>query len=421
MPNDGPDAPPGALQATEAAVQDVAAFIERGTPAFLRTNLALFSAGFATFALIYCVQPLLPEFSRDFEVSAAESSLTLSLTTAAMAVCMLVASAVSDAWGRKPVMTASLLIAAALTVAASAAPHWGQLLAARALMGVAISGLPAVAMAYVSEEMHPKSIGLAMGLFIGGSGIGGMCGRLLTGVVTDLAGWRAAVLVIGLLGLASGAVFARSLPPSRHFERKAVRPGRLLRAFGTHLRDAALPWLFVEGFLLMGGFVTAYNYIGYRLLAPPFSLSQTEVGLLFSVYLVGVATSAVVGDLAGRLGRRRVLWATFAVMLLGTAMTLSDSLWLIVPGIAVLTAGFFAGHSVASAWVGARARQSKAQASALYLFTYYLGSSVAGSLGGVFWTAYGWPGVTALTGGLLLAGLLVAARLSRVKPHPAAP
>ena len=51
------------IQAAEAALEDVAAFIERGTPAFLRTNLALFAAGFAPFELIYCVQPLMPVFS----------------------------------------------------------------------------------------------------------------------------------------------------------------------------------------------------------------------------------------------------------------------------------------------------------------------------------------------------------------------
>jgi YNFM family putative membrane transporter len=412
------DAEPSLRAAAEAAAHDVAAFIERGTPAFLRTNLALFAAGFATFALLYCVQPLLPEFSAEFGVSAAASSLTLSLTTGAMAFCLLVASAVSDAWGRKQLMTASLLASAVLTVAASAAPRWGELLALRALTGVAISGLPAVAMAYVSEEMHPKSIGLAMGLYIGGSGLGGMSGRLIVGVVTDVAGWRTAMLAIGLLGLACGLMFWRSLPPSRHFRRQRASAGRLARAFSTHLGDAALPWLFACGFALMGGFVTAYNYIGYRLLAPPFELSQTEVGLLFTVYLVGVATSALVGDLAGRLGRRRVFWAAFVVMLAGTAMTLSSSLWLIVPGVAVLTAGFFAGHSIASAWVGARARQSKAQAAALYLFFYYLGSSVAGSAGGVFWAARGWDGVAGFTGALLLAGLAMAARLSRVMPLP---
>src|SRR5579862_7339083 len=98
------------------APQYPAAFIERGTPEFRRTNLALFAAGFSTFALLYCVQPLMPEFSRDFHVSPAESSLTISLTTGLLAISMLVAGSISEVWGRKPMMVAALFASAALTV-----------------------------------------------------------------------------------------------------------------------------------------------------------------------------------------------------------------------------------------------------------------------------------------------------------------
>src|SRR5215218_400987 len=188
-----------------------------GTPAFRRLNLALFAAGFSTFAILYCVQPLLPEFSQEFQVSAAVSSLSLSLSTGLLAVAMLVAGSLSEVWGRKPVMVASLFASALLTLLSAAAPNWTSLLLARMLIGVTLSGLPAVAMAYVSEEVDPKSIGLAMGLFIGGNAIGGMMGRLLTGILTELAGWRVAMGVIGVLGLlAAGAAWA-SLPASRQF------------------------------------------------------------------------------------------------------------------------------------------------------------------------------------------------------------
>jgi len=382
--------------------------IEHGTAAFWQTNFALFAAGFATFALLYCVQPLMPLFSADFGVSAAGASLALSLTTGLLAVSMLVAGGLSEAWGRKPIMVASLLLSAVLTVICAAAPHWSTLLVMRALMGVALSGLPAVAMAYVGEEMHPRSLSQAMGLYVGGTGLGGMAGRLLTGVITDAWGWRSAVFVIGVLGIVSAAVLWRFLPQSRHFVRRELRLAPLTRAFGTHLRDGVMALLFVEGFLLMGSFVTVYNYVGYRLIAAPFSLSQTKIGLIFAVYLFGIVSSALAGSLSGKLGRKVVLPATFMLMLAGTAMTLSNQLWLIVFGVAVLTMGFFGTHSVASAWVGARAQVSKAQASSLYLFAYYMGSSVVGSLGGVFWNLRGWHGVVAMACALLLIGLVIA-------------
>lgn len=391
-------------------------YIERGTPAFLRTIAALFAAGFATFALLYCVQPLMPEFSRDFGLSAFASSLSLSVTTGLLAFSMLAASAVSERYGRKPVMLASILASAMLTLLAALTPRWSELLLARALMGITLSGLPAVAMAYVGEEMHPGSVGLAMGLYIGGSALGGMSGRLVTAVLTDLFGWRAAMFGIGLLGLVASLLFGLVLPPSRHFQRRTLRPVAMLGGFIQPFRDAALPWLFFEAFCLMGSFVTVYNYIGYRLLAPPFTLSQTAVGLLFAVYLIGIFSSAWMGGLADRLGRHRVFWKALAIMLLGAVLTLSQDVAVIVAGVAVLTFGFFGGHSIASAWVGARAPQGKAPAAALYLLFYYLGSSVVGSVGGVAWALGGWPAVVGLATTLLAAALAAGLRLGKVQP-----
>lgn len=398
---------------------DMSRKIEHGTTQFVLANIALFAAGLATFALLYCVQPLLPLFSQDFHIGATQASLSLSLTTGLLAVSLLVAGPISEAWGRKPMMAASLLLSAVLALASAQLHSWGAFLAARALMGVAMSGLPAVAMAYVGEEMHPRTLGLAMGLYVGGAGLGGMSGRLLVGVMTDFWGWRTALTVMGAVGIACGAVFWRCLPDSRNFVRSPLSLTALSRTYAAHLRDGVLPWLFAEGLIVTGGFVTIYNYVGYRLVAPPFSLSQTEIGLIFVVYLLGIANSAFMGSLSTRFGRARLLPFAFGLMLLGILLTCAGSLWMIVAGIAVLTVGFFGAHSMISAWVGARAKMGKAQASSLYLFTYYMGSSVVGSLGGLFWTWDGWPGVAAMTGLLVAVGIAIAWMLSRQPgPHP---
>ena len=388
-------------------------FIRLGTPAFRRANLALFAAGWATFSLLYCVQPLLPEFGREFHVGAAASALALSASTGMLGVCILFAGALSDVWGRKALMAASIFASAALVVLSAIAPNWPALLLARTLLGVSLSGVPAVAMTYLAEEMHPESIGLGMGLFIGGSAIGGMGGRLAVGVLADHLGWRAGVAWIGVVGVGSGVLFVRFLPGSRHFTPHPPRLAGLLDRYRRPWLDPALPWLFAEGFLLLGGFVTVYNYLAYRLMAPPYGLSQSEVGLIFAVYLVGTLSSAWVGHLGGRLGRHRVLWPMFALMLGGVALTLFASLPWIVVGTAVITFGFFGGHSIASSWVGRRAGEARAQASSLYSFAYYLGSSVAGASGGLFYAAGGWRRVAGFIGALWLVGLLIASGLAR--------
>jgi MFS transporter, YNFM family, putative membrane transport protein len=390
--------------------------IHHGTPAFRRTNLALFAAGFATFGLLYCVQPLMPEFSRDYGVSEAGAAMSLSLTTGVLAFAMLVAGALSDAWGRKSVMVASLLSSALLVLVTAVMPSWPALLLVRTLLGLTLSGLPAVAMTYLGEEMAVDSIGLGMGLYISGSAVGGMGGRLITGALTDFFGWRFGVGVVGAIGVLAGLIFWRALPPSRHFVAQPLHWRVVLGRFTGMFRDRGLPWLFVEGFLLLGGFVTVYNYLGYRLLAPPYNLSQTAVGLIFGIYLVGTFSSAWMGHLAGQLGRRKVLWTAFALMLAGVALTMMQPLPLIMLGIVAVTFGFFGGHSIVSSWVGRRAGSAKAQASSVYLFCYYMGSSIAGASGGLFYASHGWSGVALFVGALVLAGLLIALRLFRLPP-----
>jgi YNFM family putative membrane transporter len=142
----------------------------------------------------------------------------------------------------------------------------------------------------------------------------------------------------------------------------------------------------------MGAFVTLFNYIGYRLMLSPWHLSQAVVGLLSVAYLTGTWSSPKAGAMTARYGRGPVM----LVSRRDAARPAADALLLAVAdfaGMLLFSAGFFAAHSVASSWIGPRARRAKGQASSLYLFSYYLGSSIAGTLGGVFWHNYGWNGV----------------------------
>ncbi|WP_314983953.1 MFS transporter [uncultured Pantoea sp.] len=404
-------------EAVPAAPESTAAsgYIRRGTPKFMRVTLALFSAGLATFALLYCVQPILPVLSQQFGVSPATSSLSLSISTGLMALGLLVTGPLSDAIGRKSVMVTALMLAAICTLLSATMTSWHGILIMRGLMGLSLSGVAAVGMTYLSEEMDARVVAFSMGLYISGNSIGGMSGRLLSGVLTDLFSWRIAVAVIGCFSLASALMFWKILPASRHFRPITLRPRNLLINFRLHWRDPGLPWLFAEGFLLMGAFVTLFNYIGYRLLDAPWHLSQAVVGLLSVVYLTGSWSSPKAGALTSRLGRGPVMLGATAIMLLGLLATAFNSLWLILPGMMLFTAGFFAAHAVASGWIGPRARRARGQASSLYLFSYYVGSSVAGTLGGVFWHNFGWRGITLFISFLLILALAVAWRLHSKK------
>jgi len=392
--------------------------LAKGSAAYRRLTLAMLFAGFSTFSLLYSAQPLLPLFAHDFRLSAEVASLAVGLATGPLAVGILIAGALSDRWGRRPMMVVSLFLAGGFCLATAVAPNWPALLALRFATGVALAGVPAVAMAYVSEEVDPASVGSAMGLYIAGSAIGGMAGRLGVSLFTDWLGWRWSVAVVGIAGLAMAEAFRRLAPESKHFTASAPPPLQVARGFLSLFRDRAMPLLFLEAFVLMGVFVSIYNYAGFRLQAAPYGLGHAAVGAIFLLYLAGSWSSAWFGGLAGRLGRRHIFWTPVVLLIAGVVLTAAQPLALIVAGIGITTIGFFGAHSIASAWVGRRALGRRGQAAALYLFFYYAGSSVLGSLCGIAWTRAGWPGVVMFCGTLGGIALVLGLWLRTIPPLP---
>ena len=379
---------------------------QMATSTDLRANVALFAAGFGTFSLLYCVQPVMPIFTEEFGVSPAASSLSLSLTTGTLAITIFITGFMSHSWDRKTLISASLLVASVLTLLTSVSSSWMGLLAAHSLVGVALGGVPAAAMAYAAEEARAEGSGFAMGLYIGGTALGGMAGRVITGVVAGLLSWRAAVGTIAVVGLMTSIGFWLLIPPSRHFAPQRGIGFRVrVSMLSANVRGLGLPWLYLMAFLLMGSFVTIYNYASYRLVAPPYSLDETAIGAIFLLYLLGMIASPLFGRLADQFGRSRMLAIATLLMLSGVLLSTLLFLWAMIGGLALITFGFFAGHSVASGWVGHIAPAAKGQAASLYLLAYYLGASIIGSYGGRYWAHDGWNGVATLVGICLLVAL----------------
>ncbi|WP_156343148.1 MFS transporter [Pseudomonas sp. NBRC 111134] len=375
--------------------------IRRGTPQFMRTCLALLAGGFSSFALLYCVQPMMPAISIAFEVDATQSSLILSISTIFLALGLFFTGPLSDSWGRKNVMVIALFAASLLTLASAATTKWEYLLAMRAGVGLALSGITAVAITYLSEEIDARNIGFALGIYIGGSAIGGMAGRLISGMMVDYVSWHWVIAAMGAVVFAAAVMFWKFLPESKHFKASTTSGLRIFTGFIPHLKNLNLIYIYIAGFLLMGSLVTFFNYIGYHLLGAPFNLSQTIVSLFSLVYMTGTYSSAKIGGMADRHGHAKVLKGIILVALIGVLLTLVDSLPITVLGTLLFTFGFFGSHATASSWIGRFATSGKAQATSLYQITFYCGASVAGTAGGEFWSALHWHGVALFISAML--------------------
>ncbi|WP_260636070.1 MFS transporter [Streptomyces angustmyceticus] len=367
-----------------------------GGPGYRRMSFALFAAGVATFALLYSTQALLPAISTDLGVSPDQASWTVSAATFGLALGVIPLSAVSERFGRRTLMTVSLSVAALIAMLVPFAPSLGALIALRGIQGVALAGLPASAMAFLAEEVRAKALVAAIGLFVAGNSIGGMSGRIVTGWVAQAWDWRAALAAVGVLAVVCAVTFRLLVPKARHFAPRSVGPRALARTLGGHLSDPLLRRLYAIGGLFMTVFGAVYTVIGYRLVAEPFNLPQGIVGSIFVVYLVGTVSSAAAGKLVARTGRRGALYLAVGTTSTGLLLSLSDSVYTVLAGLILITAGFFAGHAVASSSVSRTAKTARAQASALYQCAYYVGSSLGGALGAAAFHAVGWEGTVLL-------------------------
>jgi YNFM family putative membrane transporter len=381
----------------------------RGSAAYGRLLAALFCAGVATFAQLYSPQAVLPLISSDLHIGAASAALTISASTIGLAVGVIPWSTLADRIGRVRAISISVTIATIVGLLVPFAPTFELLLAGRFLEGLVIGGVPAIAIAYLTEEIDPAHAARAAGTFVAGTTIGGLLGRVVSSPVAQIAGWRIGVFTVAALCGIAAVSFVKLAPQSQGYTPSSRSgsnaDGSLADRLLANLRSPRQLALFAQGLLLMGGFVALYNFLGFRLTAAPFHLPPFVVSLVFVAYLAGTWASPRAGAEATRFGRKPVLLVSIAIMAAGVAITMAGNVFVVLAGLLIATAGFFGAHSIASGWTGRSAPKGKAQASSLYNLFYYGGSSLFGWFGGVVYEGHGWAAVA----GTIVALAVIAA------------
>jgi len=368
----------------------------------------------STFALLYYPQTLIHIFAEQFHLSPATAGLTISAATLTLAAGLMFTTLFSNAWGRKKMMSVSLIFASFFGILSAYSPNFETMIFFRMLQGFVLSGFTAVAITYLSEEVTPKHLGRMMGIYVSGSAVGAFVGRVIVSSLTDFYSWHVAIFVLGLFSLLCSMLFSFFLPESRNFSKGKLSLGSWFAGMVRGFKNKNLLYIYGMGFILLGAYVALFNYIGFPLSRPPYQLSQTEIGFLFIFQLAGSWSPYFFGTLTEKYSRSRLMICTISMSLLGACMTLSSHLFILIIGLILFASGFLAGHSIASGWVGMTAdHRTKLYASSLYLLFYYIGSSLIGWLGGLFLSYFGWSGVIWMICGLLIITGFFAIRLSR--------
>ncbi|CAM3202414.1 MFS transporter [Corynebacterium gottingense] len=386
--------------------------MRKGTIEYRRASIGMLLVGLAIFSSLYATQALLPTLTREMGIDPSTAALTVSAATGALAVCVVPASILSEKFGRGRVLVISALAATALGLTLPLAQSIEQLVVLRSLQGALLAGTPAVAMAWLSEELDERDLAGAMGLYIAGTSVGGLTGRLIPAFMLEVTGWRWALATSAAVSLALAVATAILLPEQRNFRPKAsIRPGAEVRAVAGHLRNPRLVGLVATAFIAMGVFVSMYNFFGFRAIND-FGLAPSLAGLTYVMYLSGTWSSARAGSFVSHFGRGRVVLAAAVLMLTGALIGSSGNLIVTLVGLLLFTASFFALHSTASGWVGLIAEKDRAEASSLYVFCYYMGSSLLGAATGQAFEALPWAGFVAVLAALLGALIAIAVALA---------
>lgn len=380
---------------------------------YIRIILALALSGLAELASLFFIQPLLPVLAVEYDVPVSQVSIILSAETALLAIGLLFTGTLSDHYGRKKLIIVSLLLGGLLTMLCPLVESWAMLVALRAVIGLALSGIAAAATAYISEEVAPVVAGVVTGYFVFGNSMGGMSGRIVASQLIDhisintiFYGFAISLILVALL-----VYFL--LPASQNFKpTQNLNVLRVVKGAASHFKNKKLALAFVISFIIFGVFTSLYNYLAFFLKGEPFHTSPANAGLLSFSFALSFFTAPQAGRLSAKYGSMRVLRALFVMMALGMLLTLTSNVVTFIIGAVIFTGCFFGCHSIGLSWVSKNATHARGQAVALYLFFYYMGGSVIGFVNGFVFHSMGWQGMTGFIIALLAVGAVVATYLS---------
>ncbi|PKI16591.1 MFS transporter [Colwellia sp. 12G3] len=378
--------------------------IEIKTAAYRRASFALALGSFLVFCNLYMFQPMLPLMAEKFNASAIEINWLLASCTLTLALTLVPWAVGSEIIGRRKVMMLSLFLLPFTGMAMLLTDSLIMLTLTRAVMGISLAGFVAVAVAFMAEEFTPKAFMIAVGGYISANSLGGIAGRLYGGFATQYWGWNIAVIGMAIFSLLGALLVSRLLPEQQHFTPQKGQFRNHNKSVIGHLKQRELWFAMLIGGVNFSLFVNLYTVMGFRLVAPPYSLSISLTSMIFLCYLSGTITA----KLSGRWSQ---LYSPIKGMVLGTTVSAIgmwiaayDSLYAMVIGLLFISSGSFFTHSLAYAWVSQKAKTAKATATALYLVHYYVGGSLGGFYLVACWQYGSWHGV--LVGGMILYGLI---------------
>jgi len=361
-----------------------------------------------TISALYAPQPLLPVIVASFGVSQTTAAALTTVSFLPLALAPLAYGPLLERFDPLRLLRWGVLLLALSEGAFFLAGRFEALMLLRLIQGLLIPALLTAAMTYLSQTSATEKVSRTMATYIAATIVGGLLGRICSGLFASLWGWRSSFLILGVSLVAAWVLLAR-LPDAR--PPRQAGHGSWRRLPGV-LRVPLFRRVYLMVFCFFFAFAAVMNFIPFRLQEISAAADELRIGLMYSGYLMGVVTALNAVRLVRRFGSER------AVVCGGLTLYLAALLLLLIPKIACLfvamflfCGAMFLVHATAAGWLNRLSRESKGTVNGLYVASYYGGGMVGSFFPGFVYQSHGWPGFVAVLAAVVACALLQGVRL----------
>jgi predicted MFS family arabinose efflux permease len=370
--------------------------------------------GFFAFLNVYSMQAVLPLVMQDFAATPVQAGATVGATVLAIALVSPFMGMLSDALGRRIILCSSLFALTIPTALIPLAHSLAGIAVLRFMQGLAVPGIVVVLIAYLSEEFHDGGVARMTSTYVGGTVMGGFCGRFITGHAGHVLGWRGAFFTLAVMNLVGAVVVWRLLPPSRHFVANRNVHGAF-QTLGRHLSNRRFLAICALGFCVLFSLVGAFTYVNLYLTQAPFNLTSAGLANVFGVYLVGVVVTPLAARHIARHGFLKAVLVSLSLSAAGLLLTLVPSLAAVIVGLAVCSTGVFVCQSATISHIADNVTEGRSLATGIYYLSYYSGGAAGTWIAGMAFEGWHWGG--SVLSIILFQGLAGAIAVTFLQPR----
>ena len=372
-----------------------------------RLTLLFATAGGIAVGNLYWSQPLLDFIATDLQAPTASAGLLVTATQLGYAAGILLIVPLGDVVDRRRLLPAMMLCASLALLLCALAPTIGLLLMTVTLLGFTTVG-GQILTPLAGDLAEDARRGHVVGTVASGIIIGILLSRMISGLVADVAGWRAIYVAAAFVNVALAVALYRALPPLPPKTRMAY-PALIASVGVVVMRERAVRWTLVLAAIAFAVFMMFWTSLTFLLSGAPFNFSVSVIGLFGLAGVAGALAARSAGHLHDRgwsIPATGVGWALVLVAFLIAALA-GEAVVLLIIAIVLLDVAIMTVSILNQTRLFAVSHEARSRLNTAYVTNNFIGGALGSGAGTILWSAGGWTAVSLAGAFLSLFALLL--------------